>query len=400
MEICSAGITTKICPSNRGIMTELSLSVKCSNEDKFIVKVDASGTVASLKAAIASHLETSSIPTPVQNQRLIFAGRVLKDEEALSTYKIQDGNTIHLVRSGLKAAPAPSSSASGADAIAASATSPVAQATTAPAPQQPALPTAPALSDNPFASLFAQSAASSPFGGSAAGSGAATNPFGFAPPPGAGGLPPEFANDPAFIQTMGTLLSNPGFIDLMAQTNPQFAAMMTPEIRAMMQSESFRRIMSDPNVVRQMMQMTPHMMGGGVNPFGPGPLGTGPTAGANNPLAAAAASRSAAGAEGAPGATPGAAAMNPTGAGGFDPALLSMLMGGGLGGLGGLSRAAAVPPPPANPEEAYQVQLRQLQEMGFYDASENIRALTATRGDVTAAVEYLFNNPPPGFGGR
>ena len=79
---------------------------------------------------------------------------------------------------------------------------------------------------------------------------------------------------------------------------------------------------------------------------------------------------------------------------------MSTLMGG--------SRAAAVPPV-ANPEVTYQVQLQQLNDMGFYDgtlffaililfslATENVRALQATGGNVEGAVEYLFSNPPPG----
>ncbi|XP_039015115.1 ubiquitin domain-containing protein DSK2b-like isoform X3 [Hibiscus syriacus] len=45
------------------------------------------------------------------------------------------------------------------------------------------------------------------------------------------------------------------------------------------------------------------------------------------------------------------------------------------------------------PEELYATQLSQLQEMGFYDTVENIRALRATAGNVHAAVERLLGNP-------
>lgn len=44
------------------------------------------------------------------------------------------------------------------------------------------------------------------------------------------------------------------------------------------------------------------------------------------------------------------------------------------------------------PEERYAAQLSQLQEMGFFDVQENIRALTATSGNVHAAVERLLRN--------
>ncbi|KAI8001013.1 Ubiquitin domain-containing protein DSK2a [Camellia lanceoleosa] len=45
------------------------------------------------------------------------------------------------------------------------------------------------------------------------------------------------------------------------------------------------------------------------------------------------------------------------------------------------------------PEELYATQLSQLQEMGFFDTQENIRALRATSGNVHAAVERLLGNP-------
>lgn len=44
------------------------------------------------------------------------------------------------------------------------------------------------------------------------------------------------------------------------------------------------------------------------------------------------------------------------------------------------------------PEELYATQLSQLQEMGFFDTEENIRALRATSGNVHAAVERLLGN--------
>ncbi|KAI3888535.1 hypothetical protein MKW92_035064 [Papaver armeniacum] len=48
------------------------------------------------------------------------------------------------------------------------------------------------------------------------------------------------------------------------------------------------------------------------------------------------------------------------------------------------------------PEELYATQLSQLQEMGFFDTQENIRALRATSGNVNAAVERLLGGGNPG----
>ena len=50
--------------------------------------------------------------------------------------------------------------------------------------------------------------------------------------------------------------------------------------------------------------------------------------------------------------------------------------------------------PAQQPEVLYATQLQQLQDMGFFNASENIRALQLCGGNVEAAVEYLFSKPP------
>lgn len=55
--------------------------------------------------------------------------------------------------------------------------------------------------------------------------------------------------------------------------------------------------------------------------------------------------------------------------------------------------AGATSPTPANtqpPEERFQVQLQQLQDMGFTNAAQNVRALLATGGNVHAAIEYIL----------
>ena len=46
--------------------------------------------------------------------------------------------------------------------------------------------------------------------------------------------------------------------------------------------------------------------------------------------------------------------------------------------------------PTRHPEERYQVQLHQLQDMGFVNAHQNLRALLATGGNVNAAIEYIL----------
>lgn len=41
------------------------------------------------------------------------------------------------------------------------------------------------------------------------------------------------------------------------------------------------------------------------------------------------------------------------------------------------------------PEEVYASELAQLQAMGFHDTDQNLEALTATKGNILAAVDRL-----------
>ncbi|KAK1908021.1 hypothetical protein P3342_013340 [Pyrenophora teres f. teres] len=106
--------------------------------------------------------------------------------------------------------------------------------------------------------------------------------------------------------------------------------------------------------MRNMMQMMGGAGGAGANPFG------------------------SLGETGAPAA--GGAAANP----------FAALFGpGGFGGAGGFGT-----PPPADtrpPEEVYETQLRQLNEMGFYEFERNVSALRRSGGNVQGAIEYLLN---------
>lgn len=80
----------------------------------------------------------------------------------------------------------------------------------------------------------------------------------------------------------------------------------------------------------------------------------------------------------------GGAAANPAGA---SPAPNPFAAFGGAG-LGGFGAPAA---PAANPEELYATQLTQLNDMGFSNREQNIRALQAAFGNVQAAVDRLLS---------
>jgi len=73
----------------------VSFNIKSSNDAKYTVSVPLSTTVLELKQKLSTS-EYANVPP--ERQRLIYSGRVLKDNETLDSYKIKEGNTIHLVK--------------------------------------------------------------------------------------------------------------------------------------------------------------------------------------------------------------------------------------------------------------------------------------------------------------
>ena len=272
-------------------------------------------------------------------------------------------------------------------------------------------------------------------------------------------------NSPQFLQQMSSVMSNPAVLDQILASNPQLAA-MGPQVREVFRSERFRQMMSNPDTLRMMLQMSSLMrddtmggmggMGGfgGAGGFGAGggfpapglpstarqqstttpPAGSPPAQAPNpfmNPFFPTPPSTTAP-ASGDAGAGAGATGAAPP-AGLFDPAMMQQMLaalGGGagagaaaagagmgaspfgMGGLGGLGAFGGPPVAPADsrpPEERFQVQLQvcalryslwpgayeervqQLQDMGFTNASQNVRALLATGGNVHSAIEYILN---------
>ncbi|KAI0801499.1 hypothetical protein C8Q74DRAFT_1192221 [Fomes fomentarius] len=426
--------------SSASSSSDISINVKGPSELKLQITIATDKTVADLKQAIA---EKSDVPA--DRQRLIYSGRVLKDEDALSTYKIQSSHTIHMVKGAARSGAAAQSST----------------------PQQ--LPTMQA-GQNPHDPL---TQLNGPMG---FGLMAGLNPFAeLGLNPNDPNMMQSMLNSPQFLQQMSSVMSNPAVLDQIIATNPQLAA-MGPQVREVFRSERFRQMMSNPDTLRMMLQMSNVMREPGMGPAGglgglggfgglggagagggfpapglpstarqqqqqqPGSPPAAGTPGSNstspqanpfqnplfNPFAfpfpppAAGVNPNASGTPGADsgaGATGGAAPQPPPLGGGlFDPAVMQQMLaafGGGagpgagagaglgagaanpfgLGGLGGLG-AFGAPPAPADsrsPEERFQVQLQQLQDMGFTNASQNVRALLATGGNVHSAIEYILN---------
>ncbi|KAL3472154.1 hypothetical protein BJX99DRAFT_236030 [Aspergillus californicus] len=444
----------------------ITFHIKASNDAKYTLTLPLSTPVSELKEKLSS---SEYADTPAERQRLIYSGRVLKDTDTLSTYKIKDGHTIHLVKS------AASNVRSGGAAPSASSTSTTPGA--APSPAATGVPTnlAAGTGNNPLAGLtgaryagFAQLPGAGMFGPDG----------GMGPPPDAEGMLNMLEN-PQFQSAVNEALQNPAMIDMMIQQNPMLRDV--PGARQMMQSPEFRRMLTDPNSIRHMMQLQRAMGGSGLgggagggagsfpapgatnttpedgqgaqnnnganaalgapafNPFMPQGLGAGNPFAAlfggnppstSNPAGGDSAEATLSGGVPGAGATPeGQNAQNPFsffnpsmmggqgGANAFNPqnnpflrnpALMEQMMqsmgGGGQTGEGGAANPFAslfggsgfgspAPQDTRPPEERFADQLRQLNDMGFFEFERNIEALRRAGGSVQGAVEYLLSHP-------
>jgi ubiquilin len=74
---------------------QITFNVKSSSDAKYVLTVPASITVADLKTKLST---AEYADLPVDRQRLIYSGRVLKDHDTVSSVKIKDGHTVHLVK--------------------------------------------------------------------------------------------------------------------------------------------------------------------------------------------------------------------------------------------------------------------------------------------------------------
>ena len=98
--------------------------------------------------------------------------------------------------------------------------------------------------------------------------------------------------------------------------------------------------------------------------------------------------------QGGPGAGQGTNTNNPFGLPALSPeAMQQLAQMWGVGGLNSPAAAAAAPADTRPPEERYAEQLRQLNDMGFFDFDRNVTALRRSGGSVQGAVEYLLSNP-------
>ncbi|GKT64577.1 ubiquitin family protein [Colletotrichum tofieldiae] len=443
---------------------QVTFKVKTGQDSNHTITMAESATVLDLKTKLAGE-DFENVP--VERQRLIYSGRVMKNDDTLGTYKIKPNNTIHMVKSAASnPAPQPAAAAS--------------------TPAAPAVPSnmAAGTANNILAGLTGARYAghinlpSRETFGADGGMGA---------PPSDDQLA-QMLSDPSMLQTMNAALDNPDFINYMIQSNPHLRNV--PNAREIIQSPFMRQMMTNPDMLRNVMRMQRNMAGGGGNAAFPAPGATDTT-----PAEAAAAGAGAnannaspfgfpgglpgmpgfGGMEGLgdlgalfgpgspfapqqPGATPGAGAatggdaQTPAGAGAagttgaatgeqganatsspppanpfaalfapppyaaqgqtpgqgqgqpaanpfaspfgqINPEMMQQMMNMWGLGAGGAAAGGGSPAPPDNrpPEERYAEQLRQLNDMGFFDFDRNVAALRRSGGSVQGAIEHLLS---------
>ncbi|OTB19055.1 hypothetical protein K445DRAFT_313925 [Daldinia sp. EC12] len=443
---------------------QITFKVKTSGDKQHTITMAETATVSDLKNKLAG-AEFEDIP--IDRQRLIYSGRVMKNEEPLSTYKIKNGNTVHLVKSAASnPTPAPASSTT--------------SSSTPPAPQIPTNMAA-GTANNPLAGLT---------GARYAGLTNLPSADMFGPDGGMVGSmmdEEQLANmlsNPNVAQQMNEMMNNDAFIDMMIQSNPMLRN--NPNAREIVRSPLFRHMMTNPEALRGAARLQRAMggrqaaqnafpmpgvtdttpgnvppgsasdnnngdatnsqnAGGQYNPFDPstwsntqvpgvGGAGANPFGAFFNPFAPAHPVQGATN----PGATPTTGGTHPEGANSNasrgqatgtenpsspPPNPFASLFGGaaGLTGPGagagasaspfgqlppvspellqqmaqvlGMRSPSGSPAPPDNrpPEERYAEQLRQLNDMGFYDFDRNVAALRRSGGSVQGAIEHLLN---------
>lgn len=222
--------------------SQVTFNVKSSTDTKYVLTVPVSMTVLDLKNKLATS-EYADIPAA--RQRLIYSGRVLKDPETVGSYKIKDGNTLHLVK-GADSNARQNPADQGGAAAGAGPGNPSANV-----PQNIAAGTG---THNPLAGLtgaryagFGQLPGMDMFGAD-----------------GGMGAPPDpdqllrLLEDPNFAQQMNEAMSNPAVLDMMRQ-NPMMRN--NPMAQQVLNNPELRRVMFNPEFMRAQLNLQRQMGG-------------------------------------------------------------------------------------------------------------------------------------------
>ncbi|KAG6007317.1 hypothetical protein E4U21_006128 [Claviceps maximensis] len=437
---------------------QVTFKVKTSSDRNHTITMAESATILELKTTLAGD-DFENIP--IERQRLIYSGRVMKNDDTIGSYKVKHNNTIHMVKSAASN-PTQHTSTSG--------------------------PTPRAVPENISAGTNPNDPLAGLTGARYAGHQINLPGMDMFGPDGGMGPPMDeeriqrMMSDPNVQQSMNEALGNPDFVNMLIESNPMLRNM--PNAREIITSPFMRQMMTNPQMMSQAMRMQRNMRGadsafpapgatdtspdapasgnestaGGahqeqnpfMNPFMmPGMMGGMGGAGASggsNMIQMLQALNGLGGGdsfvspplgvnpdstEGTQGTTPSSEtrnAQNTTQTGGADGAQniqqqqdlvnpFSALFPQGLqvplgtqGGnaanpfgmtpemmqqmmqmlQGGSGLAAPSPPDNRPPEERYAEQLRQLNDMGFFDFDRNVAALRRSGGSVQGAIEHLL----------
>ena len=92
---------------------QITFKVKTSSEKTHTITMSESATVMELKTKLAGEdLENIA----VDRQRLIYSGRVMKNDDTIGSYKVKSNNTIHMVKSAASNPGQPASTSASASA--------------------------------------------------------------------------------------------------------------------------------------------------------------------------------------------------------------------------------------------------------------------------------------------
>ncbi|PIA39642.1 hypothetical protein AQUCO_02600238v1 [Aquilegia coerulea] len=100
--------TSNLTAETESSESAVEINVKTLDSQIYRFRVERNMSVPSLKEKVAS-----ASGVPVEQQRLIFRGKVLKDDQLLSEYHVEDGDTLHLVVRQLVQSQTPSVTNSG-----------------------------------------------------------------------------------------------------------------------------------------------------------------------------------------------------------------------------------------------------------------------------------------------
>lgn len=361
---------------------EITINFKTTKGAKESVSISKSATVKELKEKI----QEKATDLEAERQRVIYKGRVLKDDQTVEGCGLSEGQMVIVVtkKGGAKAKTAPTAQPTATQptpSTTSSTTAPTASATNTNA-QQP----------NPFAAFMNPNMGGNPqMGGMGnpmmGGMGMNMDPQ----------MMQQMLQNPMMQQMMQQMAQNPAMVQQLIQNNPMLQQMMqqNPQAAAMLQNPQMLQLMFNPNMIQAAMQMQQAMnqtrqMNAQQAQASSSATGTPATASATTGSTDANASAQ------NPGANqpnPFAAmfgAMNqpPTNqATGAQPQANPFMFNPYMQGMQGFGQPQQ---PAVEPEILYRNQLAQLNTMGFTDAAANLNALKATGGNVEAAVDRLL----------